>query len=142
MTFFVDANVLIYAATEGPAREGCARVLTAVATGAAEGRTSPAVLEEVWHVAERRYQGRLDGLVERAVAIFSPLLPVTEEALVRALAIDAPSLGANDKLHAGTCAAEGIGVVLTADAAFDGVPGLQRVDPFDPAALDLLLGPS
>ncbi|MBK5220400.1 MAG: type II toxin-antitoxin system VapC family toxin [Thermoleophilia bacterium] len=139
MTFFVDANVILYGAIDGPARADCLRVLEAVAAGEAQGRTSPAVLEEVWHVAMRRYPGQLDSLVESALAIFSPLLPVTEEALVHALAIAAPSLGPNDRLHLGTCAAEGIDTILTADRAFEEVDGARRVDPLDPVAVERLL---
>lgn len=139
MTFFVDANAILYSAVEGPARGTCLRVLKAIAAGEAQGRTSPAVLQEVWHVARRRYPGQLDGLVESALAIFSPLVPVNEDALVRALRIEAPSLGANDRLHLGTCASEGIEVVFTADRAFDGVAGVERIDPFDPDAAERLL---
>lgn len=139
MTFFVDANAIVYSAVEGPGREACLRMLEAVAKGEAEGRTSPAVLEEVWHVALRRYPGQLDGLVESALEIFSPLLPVTEDALTNALSLDAPSLGPNDRLHLGTCANHGIEVVLTADRAFDGVRGFERVDPLEPSAVERLL---
>jgi predicted nucleic acid-binding protein len=139
VTFFVDANAILYSAIDGPGRESCLRVLKAVAEGEAAGRTSPAVLKEVWHVAESRYAGQLTGLVESALAIFSPLLPVTEEALSRALAIDADSLGPNDRLHLGTCATNGIGAVLTADRDFDGVSGIERIDPLDPLAVARLL---
>lgn len=141
MTFFVDADAIIYSALEGPGREACLRVLEAVASGKAQGRTSPAVLEEVWHVAQRRYRGRLDGLVESALTIFSPLLPVTEEALRRALALEDSALGPNDRLHLGTCRTEGISVVLSADRAFDHAPGIERVDPLDPKAVERLLSP-
>lgn len=140
MTFFVDANPILYSAVGGEPAASCLRVLEAVAAGEADGRTSPAVLEEVWHVAERRYPGRLDGLVESALTIFSPLLPVTEEALSYALSLDAPGLGANDRLHVGTCTGEGIGVVLSADRGFDRVDGIERVDPLDPDAVTRLLG--
>jgi predicted nucleic acid-binding protein len=139
MTFFVDANAILYSAVEGPGRESCLRVLAAVAAGTCEGRTSPAVLEEVWHVAERRYPGKLDGLVARSLSIFSPLLPVTEADIVHALALEAPALDANDRLHLGTCASHKIDVVLTADRAFDGVDGIARVDPLDAGAVDRLL---
>ena len=139
MTFFVDANAIIYSAVEGPGREAGLKVLRAVALGDVDGRTSPAVLEEVWHVVERRYRGQLDGLVESALEIFSPLLPVTEEALTHALSLDASGLGPNDRLHLGTCAAHGIETVLTADRAFDGIGGVARVDPLDPGAVERLL---
>jgi predicted nucleic acid-binding protein len=139
MTFFVDANAIIYSALEGPGREPCLRVLEAVAAGDAQGRTSPAVLEEVWHVALRRYPGQLDGLMESALTIFSPLLPVTEDALRQALAVESTALGPNDKLHLGTCRTEGIEVVLSADRAFDRAAGIERIDPLDPAAVERLL---
>jgi predicted nucleic acid-binding protein len=139
VTFFVDANPIIYSALDGPGREPCLRVLEAIASGDAQGRTSPAVLEEVWHVALRRFPAQLDGLVESAMTIFSPLLPVTEEALQRALSLEHSALGPNDRLHLGTCHTEGIEVVLTADRAFDQVPGIKRVDPFDPGAVERLL---
>lgn len=137
--FFVDANAIVYSALEGPGREPCLRVLKAVAAGEAQGRTSPAVLEEVWHVVRRRFPGELEGLVESALTIFSPLLPVTEEALTQALALPESGLGPNDRLHVGTCRTEGIEAVLTADRAFDAVSGVERVDPLDPAAIDRLL---
>jgi predicted nucleic acid-binding protein len=139
MTFFVDANAIIYSALEGPGREPCLRVLEAVASGDVQGRTSPAVLEEVWHVALRRYPGQLDGLAESALTIFSPLLPITEEAFRQGLAIEGSALGPNDKLHVGTCRTEGIEVMLSADRAFDQAAGIERVDPLDPGAVERLL---
>lgn len=139
MTFFVDANAIVYAAVEGPGRESCLRVLEAVAAREVEGRTSPAVLEEVWHVAQRRYPQQLEGLVEGALKIFSPLLPVTEADLTRALVMEDSDLDPNDRLHLGTCFNNEIGVVLTADRAYDAAPGIERVDPLDAAAVEKLL---
>lgn len=139
MTFFVDANAILYSAVEGPARESSLRVLEAIADGTCDGRTSPLVLEEVWHVAEQLYPGRLEGLVAHALSIFSPLLPVTEADVVHALALEVSALDANDRLHLGTCASHDIDVVLTADRAFDGVAGVERVDPLDEQAVDRLL---
>jgi predicted nucleic acid-binding protein len=142
MTFFVDANPIIYSALEGPARGPCLQVLEAIASGDAQGRTSPAVLEEVWHVARRRFPTQLDGLVESAMTIFSPLVPVTEEALRQALALEDSALGPNDRLHLGTCHTEGIEVVLSADRAFDQAPGIERVDPLEHGAVERLLSAS
>jgi len=130
MTFFVDANVVVYSAVECDYRPGCLGVLEAIATGTADGRTSASVLEEVWHLERSGKVGGLTGLTERALEIFSPLLPVTDAAFRRALAIDAPRLGTNDRLHAGTCIEHAIGVIVSADAGFDS-SGLRRVDPGD-----------
>jgi predicted nucleic acid-binding protein len=138
MTFFVDANAILYSALDVAARDNCARVLGAIATGEAEGRTSPAVLEEVWHVVVRQYRELAD-IPDLALKIFSPLLPVTEEAFISALSMPDSRLGTNDRLHVGTCAVNAIDTVLTADRAFDGIKGIRRVDPFDTAAVEEML---
>ena len=138
MTFFVDANVVLYSAVESEYRAACTSVLEAIIEGA-DGRTSPAVLEEVWHIERSGRLGYLDGLAERAHRIFSPLLAVTDDAFGHALASDAPGVGTNDRLHVGTCAVHGIEAIVTADRGFDGVRGLRRVDPLDDAALRKLL---
>ncbi len=142
MTFFVDANVLIYGAVDSEYREPCLEVLEAIASGDAEGHTSTAVLEEVWHVELSGRAGALDGLAERIYTLFTPLLAVTDEAVRLALSLEAPKLGPNDRLHVGTCMANGIDIVLTADQGFDGVRGLRLVDPLDLRARRRLLRPA
>jgi predicted nucleic acid-binding protein len=139
VTFFVDANAIVYTVLDVAARDNCTRILRAIAAGDVDGRTSPAVFEEVWHVAAHRYRGKMGNLPSQALKIFSPLLPVTEDALVHAFSMPDSKLGPNDRLHVGTCAINEIGTVLTADRAFDGVKGIRRVDPFDSAAVDELL---
>ena len=138
MKFFVDSNILVYSARPCPQQKACAGIVEAVAAGA-DGYLSTAVLEEVWHIETRGIAGPLAGLTLHAYSIFSPLLPVTDDAFRLAIALDVNRLGTNDRLHAGTCAAHGIGVICTGDAGFDGVPGLRRVDPLDEAALQPLL---
>lgn len=142
MKFFVDANVIIYSAVASPYQPLCLEILRAVAAGAAHGYTSTAALEEVWHLELSGRAGQLSGLTRRAHAIFSPLLPVTDEVFQLAMAIRTTSVGANDRLHAGTCTANGITAICTADVGFDAVPGLRRVDPLDEDAVRKLLGPS
>jgi predicted nucleic acid-binding protein len=136
--FFVDANVIVYSAVPSVRREACLGVLAAIAAGA-EGRTSTAVLEEVWHLELTGRAGDLDGLTARAYAALGPLLPVTDESFRRALALDAPALGANDRLHVATCLTHGIDLVVSADQGFDSVPELRRVDPLDAPARTALL---
>jgi predicted nucleic acid-binding protein len=139
VTFFVDANAIVYTVLDVAARDNCIRILRAIAAGDLDGRTSPVVLEEVWHVAMHRYPGRMGNLPSNALKVFSPLLPVTEDALVHAFSMPNSKLEAKDRLHVGTCATHQIGTVLTADRAFDGIKGIRRVDPFDSAAVDELL---
>ena len=139
MTFFVDANVLVYAAVGAPEhRDACLDVLYAIADGA-DGRTSAAVLEELWHLQQSKRAGDLGTIAEDAYELFSPLLPVTDRAFAIALGHNARRLGTNDRLHVGTCLDHGIESIVTADRGFDGVRGIRRVDPLDAAARRRLL---
>jgi predicted nucleic acid-binding protein len=136
--FFVDANVIVYSAVPSVRREACLEVLTAIA-GGAEGRASTAVLEEVWHLELSGRAGNLDGLTARAYAALGPLLPVSDESFRRALGLDAPALGANNRLHVATCLTHEIDLVLSADQGFDSVSEVRRIDPLDGPAVASLL---
>jgi predicted nucleic acid-binding protein len=139
VTFFVDAKVIVYAAMESEYRGPCLQVLEAVASGESDGRTSAAVLEEVWFVERSGRAGSLDGLAAHAYTVFTPLLAVTDEAFSLALSLRAPNLGPADRLHVGTCMAHGIDVIVSADAALGGLRGLRRVDPLDARTLRRVL---
>jgi predicted nucleic acid-binding protein len=135
VTFFVDTNVLVYAAGEGEYREPCLELLRAIAAGGAEGKTSTAVLEEAWHVELSGRAGTLSGLARRSYALFTPLLSVTDETVSLAFSLDGGALGANDRIHVATCVINGVDTIVTADAGFDGIRGLRRIDPLDRRAL-------
>lgn len=139
MRFFVDANALIYSAVDSEFREPCLEVLEAIARGDADGRTSTAVLEEVWYIELSGRAGPLDGLAERVYTLFTPLLAVTDDAVRLALDLDAPKLGPNDRIHVGTCIAHGIDTVFTADKGFDALRAVRRVDPLDTSVRRRLL---
>ena len=142
MTVFVDANVLLYSAEPLPSYDATRAIIAAVREWELEGRTSTAVLEEVWHVESRQRSAQLAGLARRVYDVFTPLLPVTDEIVRRALDLDAGRMGTNDRVHVATCLEHGIATIVTADDDFDGVPGLRRVDPLDAGAVDrLLAGP-
>jgi predicted nucleic acid-binding protein len=129
VTCFVDANVVVYSWVPCDFREACVELLAAVAIGKLDGKLSTAALEEVWQLELSGRAGDLAGLTGHAYSIFTPLLPVTDEAFRLAFALEAPeALGANDRLHAGTCQAHGIDVVVSADRGFDAVPGIRRID--------------
>jgi predicted nucleic acid-binding protein len=139
LSFFVDANILIYSAVESEYRRPCLEILEAVARGDAPGRISTAALEEVWYVELAGRVGDLGGLAEHGYAIFSPLLPVTDDVFRLALSLDAPAIGPNDRLHVAACIAHGIEVIVSADAQLDGVTGVRRVDPLNTRARRRLL---
>jgi len=139
VSFLVDANIIVYAQLAGPHREACLGLLEAVASGASDGRTSAAVLEEVWHLELSGKVGDIRGLTERAYTIFAPLVAVSDEAFRIAMSLDAPTLGAADRLHAGTCRAHGLEAIASADADFDALGWLRRIDPSDRRAWQTLL---
>jgi len=138
VTFFIDANVVIYSAVDSPYREACFAVMSAVVDGA-PGRTSTAALEEVWHAEISGKGGSITGLARYAYGVFTPLLPVTDEAFDRALGLELGRLGSNDRLHAATCLVNDIDVIVSADRGFDEVKGIRRVDPLDDRARRRLL---
>ena len=139
MTFFVDANVLVYSAIDSDYTAPCADVIAAVAAGEVEGRMSTAVLEEVWHLELSGRLGEAAGLALTAYTTFTPLLVITDDTLARALELDAEGLGANDRIHVATCLENGIDTIVTADAGFEGVRGLRCIDPLDAQAVSRLL---
>ena len=139
MTFLVDANVIVYAAIPSEYRESCLAVLTAIAAGKADGKVSTAVFEEVWHLELSGRVGPIRGLAERAYRAFSPLLPVTDDIVARALRLDAKRLGSNDRIHVATALANGIDTIVSADSEFDRVRAIRRVDPLDDRAIARLL---
>jgi predicted nucleic acid-binding protein len=139
VTFLVDANVIVYAAIPSRYREPCLEVLAAIAAGKADGKVSTAVFEEVWHLELSGRVGPIRGLAERAYRAFTPLLPVTDDIVARALRLDAKRLGSNDKIHLATALANGIDTIVSADSDFDHVRAIRRVDPLDDRAIARLL---
>ena len=133
MTFLVDANVIVYAAVPSRYRQACLEILEAVAEGKAEGRVSTAILEEVWHIELSGRAGVIEGLARQAYRLFTPLLPVNDEIMARALDLDVRRLGANDRIHVATALVHGIDIILSADSDFDRVPALRRIDPLSDA---------
>lgn len=127
----MDANVPVYAATREPPRgDACSNLMSRIA-GGADGRTSVTVIEEVLHLELTSRAGAASGLARRTFEVFAPLLTVTDEALLEALDLDTPRLGANDRIHVATCRLNGIDTIVSADAGFDSVSGLTRIDPLD-----------
>lgn len=141
MTFFIDANVIVYSAADDARGLACRRILVATAEGEADGRTSALVLEEVWHLELSGRVRGADGLAGHAHGALGPsLLAVPGEAFGLALELPETKLGAADRLHAGTCLAHGIEAIVSADRDFDELELPRRVDPLDHAAVESLLG--
>ncbi|HEY7961102.1 MAG TPA: type II toxin-antitoxin system VapC family toxin [Solirubrobacteraceae bacterium] len=139
MRFFLDANILVYSRSSSEYRDPCLHVLAAITQGHADGCTSTAALEEVWHLELTARADGLHGLTADAYGMLAPLLPVTDEVFSRALSLPGGSLGSNDRVHAATCLTNGIHTIFSADGDFDSVENLRRVDPLDEHAVGELL---
>jgi predicted nucleic acid-binding protein len=139
VTFFVDANIVIHARSSSEYRDPCMSILAALAGGEADGRTSTASLEEVWHFELSERAPEVAGMTTDAYAVFKPLLSVTDDIFRDALALAGTRIGANDRVHVATCLANGIDTIVSADRCFDAVEQLRRIDPLDTPALEELL---
>ena len=141
MPFFVDANVIVYAATPSPYRESCLSIVEAVAANPQLGVTSVAVLEEAWHIELSGRAGDLSGMTLAARTVFDPPLPITSTVFDRARSLGlSDRLGANDRIHVATCLEAGISIIVSADAGFDQLPGLRRIDPLNSTEVQRLFG--
>jgi predicted nucleic acid-binding protein len=133
---FVDTNVPLYAVGgESPRREPCRRVLTGIARGEIDGWTNVQVLQEVLHrclQAARAGQPEALGGYDDFLTLFpGRVIPIDANDLVRAreLAHEHEELPSADLVHLATMERHEIGSIITADRHFDGIKGLERLDP-------------
>lgn len=129
----LDTTVLVYAVGDDRRfRDPCRRLVAAVEAGTVTATTTPEVIGEFVHVRSRR-RSREDAVVlGRAFTdLLAPLLVVDEQALVDGLEIFGSSvrLGSFDAVLAAACVGGGAVALVSADAAFDEVSGLDHVVP-------------
>jgi uncharacterized protein len=131
---YLDANVFIYAVgSASQYREPCREILEAVVEGRLRGETSVYTIQEVARQRHRRGDESATERARAAAAICSEIHPLDGRILVRALeAVDRhDGLEVSDAIHAATALAVGIDTMVSADSDFDGIPGIERVDPLD-----------
>ena len=138
----LDTTVLLYAKGAGHSlREPCRNLLEAVSAGAVSATTTAEVLQEVMHVRARR-RGRADAanLARDYADLLAPLLPVGEDALRRGLTLFERHhrVGAFDAVLAAASMEADAQALVSADAAFADVAGLNHVTPDDTALTRLL----
>jgi uncharacterized protein len=133
---FVDTNVPLYAVGgEGPRREPCRRVLTGIARGEIDGWTNVQVLQEVLHrclqAARAGQPEALSGYDDFLTLFPGRVIPIDANDLARAreLSHEHEELPSADLVHLATMERHEIGSIITADRHFDGIKGLERLDP-------------
>lgn len=134
-----DTNVLLYAVGgDSPYREPCRRLVDMTAGGRLVAECSVELVQEYLHVRARR-TGDRSLAVSEARGLLDLLVVHSVEPDDAARAVDLfhahPRLDARDAVHAASCLARGVEAIVSADAAFDDVPGLRRLDPVDAPAL-------
>jgi uncharacterized protein len=135
MRFLYDTSVFVYArGAEHEHREPCRDLVRLAAQGVLTGEASVELIQEYAHILRRR---GLDGTrvreQARDVAGLCLLHDFGEDDLRLALNLVAthPGLRVRDAVHAATALRRGISAIVSPDRDFDGIAGLERLDPHD-----------
>lgn len=142
---FLDANVPMYATgREHPSRESSRAIMRAIVERPDNCWTSAEVLQELYHLSIRR---RETARGATAIRTLSTLLGVQVAALeardlLWCLNSEFPdNLQVRDRVHLAVMSRLGITNIISADAAFDGLDGIRRLDPADLPAWRSLIFP-
>ncbi len=131
---FIDANVPVYAAgRENPNKEPCARVLMMAAEHPRSFVTDAEVLQELMHryLASGRWALGREVLRSFAEVMHDRIELVHERDihLAARLADNHPGISARDLVHTAVMRRLGVDRIISADADFDRLPGVIRLDP-------------
>jgi len=128
---FVDSNVPMYLVGGPHPHKADAQRLVEAAIAAGERLvTNAEVLQEILHryvAIDRRdaIQPAFDALLGVVDEVFAITTADVESA--KSIVLGKRRLSARDALHAAVMAREGVGRIMSFDAAFDGLPGISRL---------------
>lgn len=141
--FLYDTNVFVYAlGGVGPYREPCRAIVEHAASGRLDGEASADLVQEFLHQRLRQTGDReLAVAAARRVPSLCRLHDVRTTDLNLALWLfeTHERLTARDATFAAVALNRGLDTILSADRDFDDIPGLERIDPRDTAAVASLL---
>jgi predicted nucleic acid-binding protein len=127
---FIDSNVPMYLVGAAHPHKVDARRLLEAAIAAGERLVSSAeVLQEILHryVAIRR-RAAIQPAFDALLGVTDEIFPVEREDVERAKkALDGMPLSARDALHVAMMERREVRRIMSFDAAFDGVPGIERI---------------
>jgi uncharacterized protein len=140
--FLYDTNVFAYAlGGPSPYRDACRAIVEHAADGRLDGEASADLVQELVHQRMRQTGDRkLAVATARRVRTLCRLHEVqaADVALALTLFETHASLTARDAMLAAVALNRGVEAILTADRDFDGIPGIERVDPLDDDAVAML----
>jgi uncharacterized protein len=142
--FLYDTSIFVYAlGSEHRYREPCREIVRRAAAGDLQGEAGADLLQELVHQRARRTGDRL-GAAEagRRVAKLAWWHPLEPNDVQRGIDLYEAhdGLDARDAVFAALAINRGIDAILATDRAFDGIDGLERIDPADQRAVATLIG--
>lgn len=139
-----DTSIFIYAlGGEHPYKEPCREIVRRAAAGDLQGEASADLLQELTHQRARRTGDRFGAArAARSVAALAWWHPVEPNDVQRGIDLfeTHSELNARDAVFAALAINRGIDAILTTDRAFDGVDGLERIDPANERVVATLIG--
>jgi len=129
-----DTAVTAYAlGSEHRYRLPCIAILDAATTNRVRGYASTEMIQELVHHRLRRGLDRAAAVsIGRETSALFTMLNFDREVLELSLdLIERTAIRGRDAVHAATALAYGIETIVSPDRAFDGIPGLTRIDPVD-----------
>jgi uncharacterized protein len=140
--FLFDTGVFVYAlGSEHRYREPCRAILREMRGGRLAGEASVELIHEFAYIRGRRRVTRFEA-VESAldVADMCPLHTVGPHDMERALDLwrEYVRLDMRDAIFAAQALNREIDAILSPDRGFDGIPGIERIDPADTDAVATL----
>lgn len=127
----VDATVVLHALGEAqPQRDLCRAYLAGLWEGRGRAYASTEMIQEVvFHRMRRDDRATAATAAKKLLPLFI-VLNFDHEVLDTGLGlIESTSVRGRDAVHAATALAYGIETIASSDPAFDGIPGIRRVDP-------------
>ncbi len=140
--FLFDTSVFIYAlGGEHPYRDPCRAIMSYGEQELLAAEASVELIHEFAYVRCRRGTTRRAAAADaRSIAGTSRLHVVEPSDIERALDLwcEHEGLDMRDAIFAAQALNRGIDAILSPDKGFDGIPGLERIDPADAAAVATL----
>jgi len=127
----VDSNVPMYlVGAAHPHKADSQRLLEAAVAGGEKLVTDAEVLQEILHryvaIARRdAIQPAFDALLGVVDEVFA--IEAADAERAKAIVLERPGLSARDAIHAAVMQRRGVKRILTFDAGFDVLPGIERI---------------
>lgn len=129
----LDSTVIVHALSDvEPLRSKCRRFLLVVNERPSRAYASVEMVQEVVFHRLRRTQDRRRAAQEGIeAAAIATTLPFDREVLELSLELinRHPTVRGRDAVHVATAFAYGITKIASSDRGFDGIPGIERIDP-------------